>query len=213
MFPKEATRTLTFTIIKRAVIHLALIGLFAVFALAQTNGKIQTNQRVLGEDVRRLGLPGNDDFADVKRLARTPAASAELLVSQLSVLDHPERTLVGDGSPRVEHVLWSFLALRYITGGMDFCAPTRWKFGTSYEEGVRDYWLHFYDKSCVVFFSDWPSHGRTYIAPFDAQQAIISAWRRWYGHHREDSDYHPLVNPPAHQWPESVQKLVRISNE
>lgn len=213
MFPKETIRTLTFAIIKRGVAHLALIGLFAVLALAQTSGKIQTNQRVLGEDIRRLGFPGNDDFADVKRLVRTPAASAELLVSQLSVLDHPERTLVGDGSPQVEHVLWSFLALRYITGGMDFCAPTKWKFGTSYEEGTRDYWLHFYSKSCMIFFSDWPSRGHTYIAPFDAQRAIISAWRRWSAHHRQDSACHPLVNPPAYQWPEGVQKLIPIPNE
>lgn len=152
MFRKEIIRTLTFTIIKKAAVQLALTGLFAAFALAQTSGKIQTNQRALQENIKRLGLPGNDDFADVKRLARTPAASTGLLVSELSVLDHPERALVGDESPRVEHVLWSFLALRYITGGMDFCAPTKWKPGRTYEEGIRDYWLHFYNKSCVISF-------------------------------------------------------------
>ncbi|MHB8755338.1 MAG: hypothetical protein ACYC92_10345 [Candidatus Acidiferrales bacterium] len=157
-------------------------------------------------------MPGNDDFADVRRLAQTPAASAKLLVRQLHVLRHPERTLVGNASPYVEHLIFSFLALRYITGGMDFCAPTKWKPGKTYEEGIRSYWLHFYSKSCVIFFNDWPSRGRYYFAPLDAQRIIVRAWRDWCADHRKDSDYHPLVKPPAYRWPEGVNKVVPVDN-
>lgn len=209
----EIEPSLTSTITECVVAPVVLIALLALSALGQAASPSQANQNVLQQDVKRLGLPDNDDFADVKRLALNPAAAAQLLISELGVLDHPERTIVGDGSPHQEHILWSILALRYITGGMDFCAPTEWRSGSAYEEGIRSYWLHFYSKSCVTFFADWPSRGRTYTAPLDAQRSIISAWQQWYAKEGKDFNYKPLVNPEAWQWPGGVQKLVRVGND
>lgn len=200
MFLREITLSLTSTITERTVLHIVLIVLLAPFAVAQGASLNQAGQPTLQREVRQLGLPGNDDFADVKKLARTPVASAGLLVSQLHVLEHPERTIMGEGDPQVEHVLWSIMALRYITGGKDFCAPTAWIFGSTYEEGIRSYWLHFSSKTCVRFFAVWPSRGRTYIAPKDAQKEIIAKWKRWFATEGTSLHYKPLRNPKPDQW-------------
>jgi hypothetical protein len=210
MRPRGMTRTSISTIAERITISAALIAIAVLPAVAQSRPVSQNGQQTLEQDVRRLGSPGNDDFADVKRLARLPAESAGLLVAQLHVLKHPERTIVGQGSPEFERVLWSFLALRYITGSMDFCAPTNWRPRRSYEDGIRNYWLHFENKSCVTFFAVWPSRGRYYVAPLDAQRKIISAWQRWYGEQGKQFDYEPLVNPESWQWTEGVQKVVNV---
>lgn len=212
MFLRETTLSLTSTITKRNVLHIVLTVLLAPVAVAQGASLNQAGQPTLQREVRQLGLPGNDDFADVKKLARTPAASTGFLISQLRVLEHPERTIVGEGNPQVEHVLWSIRALRYITGGMDFCAPTKWRFGESGEEAYRSYWLHFGDNSCVTFFAVWPSRGRCYVAPQDAQRKVISAWERWYASESKNYDYRPLVNPKSWQWLEGVQKLRRVGD-
>lgn len=206
---EEIKPTLTSTIIRQTA-QIGLIALFASSVPTHSARWYQPDLHALQQDVRRLGLPGNDDFADVKRLAKSPAEAAGELVSQLSMLQHPERTIVGDGTTYENHVLWVFLALRYITGGMDFCAPTSWKPGRTYEDGIRDYWLHFQNKNCVTFFAVWPSRARTYVAPLDAQQAIIGAWRQWYAKEGKTYTYKPLVNPESWQWTEGVVKLVPV---
>jgi len=200
MSPRETTLSLTSTIIKRIALLMASFAILASFALAQGASANQGGQRTLQQEVKHLGLPGNDDFADVKRLARTPSASAGFLVSELHVLEHPERTIVGDENAYIGHVLWSIRALRYITGGKDFCAPTKWKAGSAYEEGIRSYWLHFSSKRCVTFFATWPSRGRTYIAPEDAQKEIIAKWKRWFAAKGASFDYKPLRHPKPEQW-------------
>lgn len=209
--PEEIERILTSIIIKWLGACGLLVVVLASSALAQTARSNQSSEAVLRQEVKQLGLPGNDVFADVRELARTPAAAARILILQLQVLPHPQDTIVGQGSPQVEHALWSIRALRYITGGLDFCAPTKWKPGRSYEERTRHYWLHFNSKSCVTVFGVWPSRDLTYIAPVDAQRKIIAAWQQWYA--REDESYHykPLVNPESWQWIEGVDNVVEIS--
>lgn len=208
---KGTARISIYTITRRAV-EIGLVVLLASSPSAWAMHSDPPSSLALRQDVDRLGLPGNDDFADVGRLAKSPAESAGLLVSQLSVLQHPERTIVGNGTTRQNHALWIILALRYITGGMDFCAPTKWKFSNAYEQQIRKYWLYFYNKSCVIFFSDWPSRGRTYVAPLDAQEAIIRAWREWYARQGKTYRYKPLVHAESRQWPEGIQKLVRVEH-
>lgn len=210
MPPKEITLTSISITIKRIAISMVLIVVLTLHGLAQSRSLGQNKQRVLEQDVKRLGSLGNNDLADVKRLARFPAASTGLLVAQLQVVPHPERTIVGNGSPEFEHAIWSFLALRYITGSMDFCAPTKWRPGHIYEDGIRSYWLHFENKNCVTFFAVWPSRGRYYVAPLDAQRQIISAWQRWYGEEGKQFEYKPLVNPESWQWTEGVQNIVKV---
>lgn len=182
-------------------------GLCALMATARGPS---VQEASLDKMVQRLGLPGNRDLADVRKLAETPSASVGLLVSQLHTVRNPQRTVVGYGSTDVNHLIWVIGGLRYITGGMDFCAPTSHRFGKSGEEAYRSYWLHFANKNCVTFFAVWPSRGRDYFAPLDAQKTIIRAWQQWYAREGSRYDYKPLVKAQSWQWLEGVKKVVVI---
>lgn len=203
---------LMFTIVRVISVWVALIALGITGIAAQAGLRNQSAEDVLRQDVARLGSHGNDDFADVKRLAQAPSVAAGILVEQLDVLEHPERAIVGEADPGAEHVLSSIRALRYIVGGWDFCAPTKWKPGHAYDEGIRNYWLHFNSKGCVTFFAVWPSRDRTYIAPVDAQRRIIAAWRQWYAKKGRAYHYKPMVNPETWQWIEGVDKVVPVGD-
>ena len=91
-------------------------------------------------------------------------------------------------------------ALRYLTGGMDFCAQSQHRFGNSEEEKNRKYWLTFAHKECLTFFALWPSRGRLYLAPLDAQKNIINQWQHWYATSGAEFKYKPLQDPPPEKW-------------
>ena len=149
--------------------------------------------------VARLGSNGNDDVADIKQLARTPRDSAGLLIGALHTIPDSETSAKAD-SPSMEHVLELIRALRYITGGTDFCAQTKHVFGSSEEEKNRKYWLTLHHKTCLSFFGYWMSRGRTYIAPVDAQRNIIAQWKIWYAKNGETFPYKPLHDPAPEDW-------------
>ncbi|MGH9344142.1 MAG: hypothetical protein ACRD19_10310 [Terriglobia bacterium] len=159
-----------------------------------TKGTVTLEQRVA-----RLGMPGNDNVADVKELASNPRVSSGILIRDLHPIPDSEEFAKAD-KPPMEHVLWLIRALRYITGGMDFCAPSKHVFGKSEEEQNRKYWLTFAHHQCLTFFSLWPSRGRWYIAPEDTQKSIIAQWRHWYATSGAKFEYKPLQNPPPEKW-------------
>ena len=182
----------------RRALVLLLFALFAVpLALAQqapAKGTVTLEQRIA-----RLGTPANDDVADVKQLASSPRVSTGLLISDLHPIPDSEKFAKAD-KPPMEHVLWLIRALRYVTGGKDFCAPSKHVFATSREEQNRKYWLAFAHQECLTFFASWPSRGRWYIAPEDTQKRIIEQWRHWYATSGAEFDYKPLQNPPPEKW-------------
>jgi hypothetical protein len=153
----------------------------------------------LEQEVARLGSNGNDDAADVRRLAESPEASTKALIEALHTIPDSEEFAKTD-SPSMEHVLWLIRALRYVTGGLDFCAASEHTFGSSEEEEHREYWLTFHHKGCLTFFGYWMSRDRSYIAPEDAQRDIIDQWRRWYGTFGATYRYKPHQNPPPEKW-------------
>lgn len=210
MCPRVTAPISIFTTISLRLLFAALGVALATSALGRSRFQHQVARHALDQEVNRLGMPGNDDVSDVKRLAQTPSAAVQLLIEQLRIVPRPERTIVGEASSPAEHVLSSIRALRYIVGGWDFCAPTKWKPGRTYEERIRKYWLHFNSESCVTFFAVWPSRDRTYIAPIDAQREIIAAWQHWYVREGESYSYKPLVNPETWQWIEGVDKIVPV---
>jgi hypothetical protein len=175
-----------------------LFALFTVpFATAQSRPEQST--LTLEQRVARLGAQGNDDAGDVKQLAKTPGASAKLLVAGLHTISDSEESAKVDESS-IEHVLWLIRGLRYITGGLDFCAQSKHSFGNSEEEKNRRYWLTFHHKECLTFFGYWMSRDRIYIAPQDAQKNIIDQWQHWYATSGASYDYKPLENPPPEKW-------------
>jgi hypothetical protein len=132
----------------------------------------------LPEEIRQLGT-GYDDQQIVAALAKTSRLSVKLLIDGLHSVN-ATRILASEKKPEAEHVLWTIRALRYLTGGKDFCSGTRHEFDKSEFERNRKYWLYSRHRTCVSFFAMWPSRGTEYVAPQDAQNQIIAKWRNWF---------------------------------
>jgi hypothetical protein len=192
----ETRRTSTFMTNK-----LASAVLFVLFSmtLSLAQSRPEQGRLPLEQRITRLGSHGNDDVADVRLLSETPKASVEALIAALHTIPDSEAFAKAD-SPQMEHVLWLIRALRYVTGGLDFCAETKHAFGSSEEEKNRQYWLTFHHKECLAFFGYWMSRDRTYIAPEDVQKDIIDQWRHWYAKFGATYEYKPLQNPPPERW-------------
>ncbi len=149
--------------------------------------------------VRTLGR-GSSEIEDIHTLAKKPDMSVPLLIDELHVISD-QRLLNGQNPFTVEHVLWSIIALRFITNGKDFCAPTSHVFGKSEVEQNRKYWLEFkHGSPCLTFFAIWPSRMSTYIAPSDAQRSIIQQWRTWFREEGKKGSFTPLKDPTPDQW-------------
>ncbi|MBZ5696264.1 MAG: hypothetical protein LAN36_12995 [Acidobacteriia bacterium] len=173
-----------------------MLAVLVVTAALQAQSRPATLSDAIQRRVQRLGEAQNDDFADAQELAKTPVESAGALVAELHAIAHPERAKEIENIPATVHVISCIQVLRFITGAKDFCATTQWKFGRSREEDNRRYWLYFKSPKCVTFFAIWPSRGRTYFAPLDAQQEIILQWRRWYTQEGTSYRYQPLPSAP-----------------
>ncbi|MEP7355478.1 MAG: hypothetical protein ABI824_19790 [Acidobacteriota bacterium] len=149
--------------------------------------------------VKELGQSDGSDVQRVQQLAERPALAAKLLISQLHLVK-PARVLASEKDRDTEHVLWSIRALRYLTGGKDFCAATSYRFGSSELEVNRKYWLMLDGRTCLPFFAMWPSRGSDYIAPADVQTKIIDQWRKWFAKEGASFVYRPLAGPGQQNW-------------
>jgi hypothetical protein len=148
--------------------------------------------------VSELGRDGAN-VDRVKLMKTDPRKAVGLLVSQLSTVSR-EKLVAGEKDADAEHILWSIRALRYLTGGKDFCAATNYDFGSTEEEKNRRYWLTFRHGSCLRFFALWPSRDAVYIAPRDTQEKIIAEWKSWYERNGSSYHYKPLSDPKPEQW-------------
>jgi hypothetical protein len=185
---------LTFTISKLRFVCVALAALFVGSAPCIFGQDLS----VVSKEVQNLGR-GPDNLKTVETLAKTPQLSTKLLIGELHTI-RESRILNGEERPDAEHVLWCLRALRYVTGGKDFCAKTSHKFGNSEEERNRKYWIFFRHKTCASFFAMWPSRSSEYIAPEDAQTSIISKWKEWFAKEGAEFDYKPMQNPKPEDW-------------
>jgi len=158
----------------------------------------QPDNQSIEKAVNDLGK-GKQSIALVKLMTVDPSKAAGLLVSELSLV--PETKLTADQQRgAVEHVLWAIRALRFLTGGKDFCASTVHRFAATQEEQNRRYWLRFRRHNCLSFFAAWPSRGSVYIAPRDVQEKIIVQWKKWYRTNGSTYRYNPLVDPRPEDW-------------
>lgn len=172
---------------------LVLITAFLALGFAPS-----ASQESIEDTVAGLGTRANNVDAVVS-LASMPARAAGILVKELHTV--PEtKLLAGEIRPGTEHVLWCLRALRFLTGGKDFCAASQHSFGRTESERNRKYWLEFKNGACLSFFAVWPSRGSQYIAPRDAQKAIIEQWRRWYEAEGRGFDYRPLTDRAPEKW-------------
>jgi hypothetical protein len=162
--------------------------------------------------VKQLGLEISDDFETIKCLSQSPYKSIGLLINELQPLKEtaiPNEIDTEKKYQKAEHVLMCVRGLRYITGGMDFQAPSSYRFKDS--EKQRNYFLHNFEREPerafgifkdpnIKFFAMWPSHGVEYIAPQDAQLKIIQKWKDWYSKIDPNHEFHPLRDPAPEDW-------------
>ena len=177
-----------------------VVGVFCVGVFAASQA--QTADRTLAAQIASLGNSSTDEKV-VSQIAKKPADSIPLLIRQLQTvsLTH-ERQDQNDFS--TEHVLWTIRTLRYISGGKDFCATTKYAMGASRSYGPRfgedrRYWLDPEKTGCLKFFALWPSHGSTFIAPPDVQVSIIKQWTDW-AHSTDASTLKPMQHPKPEDW-------------
>jgi hypothetical protein len=127
--------------------------------------------------------------------AKKPAIAACYLINELHVV--PEKWIRGSDQkshPNTMHVVWALRALRYLTGGYNFKAETKYRFNESSEiESNRKQFLS-PEQGEVPFFAVWMSRDSLAIAPADAQKAIIEKWIDWYQKNGSTFMYHPAVH-------------------
>jgi hypothetical protein len=89
-------------------------------------------------------------------------------------------------------VVWTVRALRSLTG-LDFRSTTK---ATLTEDEAN-----FFDPDStgqIPFFGTWMSRDRVWVAPQDAQIAIIKKWRMWFAEHGRRYKY--VDDPVAAHW-------------
>jgi hypothetical protein len=148
--------------------------------------------------VKELGS-SSDPVVEIEIISKYPKESVPLLIMELHTVS-VVRILNWEKKPNAEHVIWCIRALRFTTGGKDFCAPTRYRFGKGEVETRRKDFLRFRNPHCLPFFVLWSSRYSHYIAPIDTQKAIILKWQKWYETEGKFTDLKPLVNPKPQDW-------------
>src|SRR6266700_4843804 len=130
--------------------------------------------------IARLGEAKDQNSFEL--LYKNPRRSSELLISSLAPVRRGQYRY--DKHPQV---VWNIRGLRSLTG-LNFRATTNSK--------LDDDESHFLDlnaKREVHFFGTWMSRDRVWVAPLDAQTAIIGKWREWFKNRGQTFTY---VNDP-----------------
>jgi hypothetical protein len=145
-------------------------------------------QRATDAEIHAAIAQLNNDSIDssLKTFYTSPYRSTELLISDLS-LTHRGRY---HNHP---HAVWVIRALRSLTG-QDFRAPTR----ADLTEDEAHFLDHDPNTDDVLFFGTWMSRHTVWIAPHDAQIAIIKKWRRWFVQYGKGLKY--VNDPVADHW-------------
>ena len=167
-----------------------------IFAACSPGTAADQQSRALSELVASLGPDTQAD--DLKQLRGRPRDAVRLLIASLQPI--PEEKVVAhdrDAHRTALRVVWTVRALRYLTG-KNFRAPTAHVFGPSEDERTREELLKKDDDNNVSFFGTWMSRDSVYIAPPDAQRAIIEAWRRWFS--ELDENWQPIPEPGINDW-------------
>jgi hypothetical protein len=163
-----------------------ILAILMPFVITATSADIDVSQEI-GSLIKGLGRessPAAQRFEKQKttitRLAKFPQISVPRLVQELrtvAIAKLDEGTNDPKENAEALHVAWCLRALYFITG-TNFFATTKYKFSESEIDDNRS-GLLFRDKNKLCFFMEWMSRGTVYFAPIDAQQDIITEWKRW----------------------------------
>jgi hypothetical protein len=171
---------------------LMILPLVVAVSLASANPQealeCEPNARVSAA-IAALGQPNARTADQLSVLASEPAAAVCQLLRSLHVVH--DTHIVGyeqEKHPDTMRVIWALRALRYLSNCHEFRAstaddPAKW------DELRRDWLLRdehgvpvvsWKSTDRIPFFATWMSRDSVFIAPPDAQKAIIEQWRQWY---------------------------------
>jgi hypothetical protein len=121
----------------------------------------------IGDAIRKLPTQSWDHSLEV--FYTNPEEATKLLIAEL-------RPIKRDRYPGGEHpkAVWVVRALRSLTG-LDFTAVTRARLTDD-----EAHFLRVSSRGEVEFFGTWMSRDSDWVAPKDAQVAIIKKWQEWY---------------------------------
>lgn len=156
-----------------AVVTLCVLRVGAFAQQGPSDAEIKAAIARLGDNTDENG------FVKFEILYKNPRRSTEILISSLKPVRRGQYQ-----SGKHPQVVWSIRALRSLTG-LDFRAPTR-------ADLTADE-AHFLDHDAktdeVDFFGTWMLRDRVWVAPLDAQTAIIGKWRKWFEKHGQTFTY------------------------
>jgi hypothetical protein len=160
--------------------------LVALAALASCLLHVEAfSQQLPSDDEIKIAIAHLDQNTDEKGFTRfeilykNPRRSTELLIATLK----PVRRGQYQGGKH-PHVVWNIRALRSLTG-LDFRGSTQ----ADLTEDEAHFLGHSPRTDEVEFFGTWMSRDRVWVAPVDAQTAIINKWRKWFREHGDNFKY------------------------
>ncbi len=160
----SAVHSLRGYLVAVAAVILCLLRVAASAQQGPSDAEIKAAIARLGDNTDENG------FVNFEILYKNPRRSTEILISSLKPVRRAQYQ-----SGKHPQVVWNIRALRSLTG-LDFRAPTKANL-------TRDE-AHFLDHDAktdeVCFFGTWMSRDRAWVAPLDAQTAIIRKWRKWF---------------------------------
>jgi len=174
---------------KRHFLLLLLAGVTACFTGAQANDPCDLTQCV-----RQLGLQVSDPAYGFDLLAQKPHQAVALLVDQLHSI---KRGLYYESkkTDQSRHILACLRALHYITG-RTFVSATGDRLNDD-ERQFLDFDKQVHDQNPshkIHFFGVWMSRDAEYVAPKDAQLAIIEEWKHFQKAEGETFAYKPAAS-------------------
>lgn len=163
-------------------IALAAMG---VASPASTRGQAAVSDARIAASIRSLAATPTDNLPNrqFEVFYENPVRSTELLIGSLKPVARGEY-LTGQHPQSV----WIIRALRSLTG-LDFRAVTTADLSSDEAHFLGTEGQKWEDRQKVEFFGTWMSRDTVWVAPRDAQIAIIREWRDWFAAHGHDYKY------------------------
>jgi hypothetical protein len=175
----------------RILLQMALV-LPALGPVSQ--GALADTSAGLAKTVNELGLRPSEPGYGFDQLAREPHEAVALLVGQLHPIDRGPY-FENKKTDQSRHVIACLRALHYITG-RTFVVTTATRLNDS-ERQFLDFDKKMHDSNPshkIHFFAVWMSRNAEFVAPHDAQLAIIKEWKRFQRDEGSDFKYRPAAS-------------------
>jgi len=160
-------------------VNLPILGLLVftfVHCAPPCSPKDAVSEKEIRAAVRNLGSHTPEDRFEA--FYKNPEAATRILIEELRPTVRGQ--YITDTHPQA---VWIVRALRALTG-LDFRAVTTKHLGAD-----EAHYLGLNANGTVKFFGTWMSRDRVWVAPEDAQVAIIKQWQKWFAQYGNTHNY------------------------